>query len=208
MKYKQIVFDVDGTLIDNEKAILYSLQGVLLEKTGKKFPFEELIFALGIPGEDSLMQFHIENIPEAMQLWIEKLQQYGDMVSVHKGIEELLEQLSKDGYGTGIVSSRTRDMYESDFNKLSIGQYFSIAVCADDTQGHKPTADPLLKYMELSKTERHEILYIGDSIHDSQCAENAGVDFALAVWGSPEETIRADYYLKKPTDLLAVLAEN
>lgn len=207
MKYKQIVFDIDGTLIDNEKAILCSLQEILLEETGKKYPFEELNFVLGIPGEDSLERLNIEDIPGVMQRWIERLQGYAYMVSVYEGIEELLLQLSKAGYGLGIASSRTRDMYEKDFGRLSIGKYFSIAVCADDTEEHKPTAAPLLKYMELSKTDKCEVLYIGDSIHDSQCAENAGVDFALAVWGSHKETIRADYYLKRPQDLLSVLME-
>ena len=59
--------------------------------------------------------------------------------------------------------------------------------------------------MELSGAEKEEILYIGDSVYDSKCAENAGVDFALAVWGSHTETTPANYYLKNPLDLLSVL---
>ena len=41
--------------------------------------------------------------------------------------------------------------------------------------------------------------------HTSKCAENAGVDFALAVWGSHTKTTPANYYLKNPMDLLSVL---
>ena len=37
MKYKQIVFDIDGTLVDNEKAIIYSLQEALRKETGKQY---------------------------------------------------------------------------------------------------------------------------------------------------------------------------
>lgn len=207
MKYKQIVFDIDGTLIDNEKSIIYSLQDTLLKETGKQFSYEQLTFALGIPGEDTLERLAVEHIPEIMQVWIEKMRQYEDTVSVYEGIEELLKHLSEAGYGLGIVSSRTREMYKQDFCKLDISKYFTTVVCADDTVGHKPTADPLLKYMELSKAAEHEVIYIGDSIHDSQCAQNAGVDFALAVWGSHTEDKQADYYLKKPADLLSVLAD-
>ena len=60
MKYKQIVFDIDGTLIDNEKSIIYSLQDTLLKETGKQFSYEQLTFALGIPGEDTLERLAVE----------------------------------------------------------------------------------------------------------------------------------------------------
>ncbi len=36
MKYKQIVFDIDGTLIDTEYAVLHSLQDTVAHITGKK----------------------------------------------------------------------------------------------------------------------------------------------------------------------------
>ena len=204
MRYQQIVFDVDGTLVDNEEAILLSLQAVMLEETGKKFPFEELTFALGIPGEDALERLQVERIPQVMDRWVELLQQYEDQVSIYEGIEELLSELSKAGYGLGIVSSRTKEMFEEDLCISGIRHYFNTVVCADDTQGHKPTADPLLKYMELSGAGKEEIIFIGDSVHDSKCAENAGVDFALAVWGSHKESIRADFYLHRPADLLSI----
>lgn len=206
-KYKQIVFDIDGTLIDNEKAILYSLQRVMQEMEEKKFSFEELKFALGIPGEDALERLNTKNIPAVMKRWVELLQEYGHMVSVHTGIEELLETLSEKGYRLGLVSSRPRKLMEEDFDKYKISKYFEIRVCADDTTTHKPTAEPLLKYMELAGANQSEILYIGDSIHDSMCAQNAGVDFALAVWGSHTREIRANYYPETPVDLLAVLTK-
>ncbi len=198
MKYKQIVFDVDGTLVDNEEAILRSLQDVMLEIKGERIPFEELRFCLGIPGEDALERLQVENIPQVMEKWVTLLGKYGDQVRLYEGMEELLSRLSKEGYGLGIVSSRTREMLEEDACISAIRSYFNVTVCADDTKGHKPTADPLLKYMELSGAPKEEILYIGDSVHDSQCAENAGVDFGLAVWGSHTETIKAKYYLRSP----------
>lgn len=198
MKYKQIVFDVDGTLVDNEEAILRSLQDVIMEVKGEKLPFDDLRFALGITGEDALERLQVENIPQVMERWVELLGQYGDQVSLYDGIRELLSKLSKEGFGLGIVSSRTREMLEEDACISGIRDYFSVTVCADDTTGHKPTAEPLLKYMELSGAGGEEILYIGDSVHDSQCAENAGVDFGLAVWGSHKETIKAKYYLHSP----------
>ena len=36
MKYKHIVFDIDGTLIDTEYAVLHSLQETIKELSGRK----------------------------------------------------------------------------------------------------------------------------------------------------------------------------
>ncbi len=205
MKYKQIVFDIDGTLIDSEQPILKSLQEMLLSVTGRKYPFEDLTFCFGITGEDTLKRLEIQDIPAAMELWLDALRRHENEMVLYGEIEELICRLAKDGYGLGIITSKPRILFEQDFGKYHISRYFHPVVCADDTLEHKPTSGPLLKYMELSGAAKNEILYIGDSIYDSKCAENAGVDFALAVWGSHTEETPANYYLKNPMDLLSVL---
>lgn len=46
MKYKHIVFDIDGTLIDTEYAVLHSLQETIRALSGREIPCSELKFAL------------------------------------------------------------------------------------------------------------------------------------------------------------------
>ena len=41
----------------------------------------------------------------------------------------------------------------------------------------------MLAYMERTGVCPRQILYIGDSIYDMQCAAQAGVDSCLALWG-------------------------
>ena len=36
MRYRQIVFDVDGTLVDTEQAVICSLQDTLAQMTGQR----------------------------------------------------------------------------------------------------------------------------------------------------------------------------
>lgn len=205
MKYRHIVFDIDGTLLDTEYGVLYSLQETVRELSGKEIPVSELTFALGITGEDALKILDIKDVSGALKLWDKNYRKYADTVEVFCGISELLEELKGLGCEMGIVTSKTGREFEQDFCGFGISRLFKTIVCADDTKEHKPNAAPLLKYMELSGAGRGEILYVGDSRYDSECAENAGIDFALAVWGSHSRSVKADYFPEKPLDLPAVL---
>ncbi|KAI4446615.1 hypothetical protein C823_001133 [Eubacterium plexicaudatum ASF492] len=71
MKYKQIVFDIDGTLIDTEYAVLHSLQDTVAHITGKKTEIDSLSFALGITGEDTLNKLGITETSVSLSLWNE-----------------------------------------------------------------------------------------------------------------------------------------
>ncbi len=205
MKYKQIVFDVDGTLVDTEYAVLHSLQDTLRTCTGKEPALEELTFALGITGEDALKQLAVPALPGTLAPWNEYLEQYGETVNIFSGMEDTLHALSQRGCKFGVATSRIRDNFEKEFKRFPIRRYFDIIVCADDTTEHKPTAGPLLKYMELSGCDRSRLLYVGDSRYDRECARNAGVDFALAGWGSHLKDIDAEYFLSAPAELLHML---
>lgn len=205
MKYRYIVFDIYGTLIDTEYAVLHSLQDTVQALNGIEIPLEKLNFALGITGSDALKNLGIKDIPFAMNLWDKNMSRYTASVTVFDGITELLENLLRLDYELGIITSKTRREFKHDFCRFSISQYFKTVICADDTKEHKPCAAPFFKYMELSGAGCRQILYVGDSEYDSACAQNAETDFALAVWGSHSSTIKADYYLKEPTDLLTVI---
>ncbi|MDE6844289.1 MAG: HAD family hydrolase [Lachnospiraceae bacterium] len=208
MKYKQIVFDVDGTLLNTESAILHSLQDTMRTISGETIPLEKLTFSLGITGEDALQILGVKDIAATMDLWNKKLRDYTDDMAVFDGMEELLESLLEQGCEMGIITSRTKEEFEYGFGQFDIKRYFKTIVCADDTKEHKPNAAPLSKYMELTGTDSEQVLYIGDSEYDSQCAENAGTDFALAGWGARNKMIKASYYLEKPAELLPIITRD
>lgn len=184
MKYKEIVFDIDGTLLDTEYGILHSLQDTVRHFTGRIPELRDLTFALGIPGKDALIRLGIENVDDALAYWEQLLKTYHETVRIFDGIEVLLHNLTVDGFRLGIVTSKTREEYKADLARFGLDRYFTTIVCADDTENHKPNPDPLLKYMEKANCSETDILYIGDSIYDRQCAQAANCAFALALWGA------------------------
>lgn len=150
-----------------------------------------------------MKKLEIKDTSYAIELWDKNMRNYTNTIKVFDGITELLKNLLSLDYEMGIVTSKTREEFTHDFSPFGISHYFKTIICADDTQEHKPNAEPILKYVELSKTDHSKVLYIGDSKYDSKCAENAGIDFALAVWGSHNKHIKADYFLERPADLLS-----
>lgn len=202
--YKHIVFDVDGTLIDTEFAVLHSLQDILKDVLGQKFSLKELEFTLGITGENALKQLKVTDIQKTLELWNEKLELYNDKVVVFEGIKDLLQALTKREYQLGIVTSKTRNEYKVEVTPFELDKYFDIIICADDTSNHKPNPEPLLKYLELSQVDLKEIIYIGDSVYDYECATSANIDFAFAKWGNKRQNIDAKYILESSMDLLNI----
>lgn len=100
-----------------------------------------------------------------------------------EGIVPLLDFLKKKGCVLGIITSKTMPQYTSSFLPFQISEYFQTVITADDTVRHKPDPEPMLAYMERTGVCPRQILYIGDSIYDMQCAAQAGVDSCLALWG-------------------------
>lgn len=205
MKYEQIIFDIDGTLIDTDYAILHSLQDTIKTLTGNTVSFDYLSFALGITGDNALKKLYVGDIPSALTLWNKNMEKYSISVRIFKDIPELLASLIKLGYKIGIVTSKTRNEMEQEFSKFGLNQYFGTVICADDTKEHKPFSAPLLKYAEISGGNRKRMLYIGDSEYDKVCAKGAGIDFVLAGWGKHTDEIQTKHALQNPKDLLSFI---
>ncbi|MCL1854336.1 MAG: HAD family hydrolase [Clostridia bacterium] len=206
MKYSHLVFDIDGTLLDTEKASLYSLRDVVFDMLQLDMSIRDLRFSLGITSDDALHTLGIADVTYGNSLWQVFYQKYAGHVRIFDGIPEILRHLSRQTNTLGIITSKTKAEYQNDFVPFGLAQYFSIVVCASDTRKHKPDSEPMVKFLEWSKADSGSVLYIGDTIHDMNCAKGANADFALALWGceNPKE-IRADHYLSSPYDIAGLL---
>lgn len=202
MGYQHMVFDVDGTLIDSGEADVRGLQDTLEQLTGVVTPLEELHFSLGIPGKDALRILGIEDIDAVEEQWIQNNLRYWDAITLFDGMKETLETLFARGIRLGVATSRTHREFDADFPRYGVARLFGPMICADDTTSHKPEPGPLLRYLELTGARPEEVLYVGDTINDSLCAQRAGVDFALALWGTFDPTIPARHRLEDPAQLL------
>lgn len=203
MKYKHIVFDVDGTLVDSELKVLSTLRQAVIDMRGVDHPVEDLGWAMGMAPEPILTKLGYDNVEPIIRLWERYLIEYQEPPKFFDGIEQTIMQLHARGVNVGIGTSRIYAEYLADFEKLPLYSYLGTAVCGDMVHKRKPAPDILLCYMEKTGASAKDILFVGDTLFDLQCAEAAGIDAALAGWGTklPVSTACA-YYLKRPQELL------
>ena len=204
MSYAHFIFDIDGTLTDTDYAVLTSLKELLKRRQGKDYALEELTFVKGIPGVVAFKQLDIAeaDYDAVMREWENGMRAMNDTISVYEGAQDMLEALKGAGVGLGIATSKTRDQYEKDFCRFEIAKYFDFSITCEETDDPKPGAGPLKAYMQATGAKPEEMLYIGDSVYDAMCAQAAGVDFALATWGTSDMGIAARY---KPDSLMDLL---
>lgn len=202
MRYKHIIFDIDGTMLNTEPVLLKVLQELILNLQNRKVEISDLVFTSGIPGNIALSKLGFEDPESINKLWNEAFLKRFHEVHLFEGIETLLKELHDKRVNLGIITSKTHIEYKNDFLPFRIDHFFGTVICVDDVIEPKPSSESMIKYLEQNQISPNEALYIGDTFYDMQCAKNVGVDFGLAVWGChSNENIDADYYFNDPKDI-------
>ena len=201
--YKAIVFDLDGTIVDTETVNQLALQKLLRDELGREYSLAELSKVCGVPGKKGLEMLGVAEPEEFMEKWIANAALWRNQVALYPGIESTIEFLQENGAMLGIVTSRTKAQLAAEPLVEHLVQKMNFVVCADDTLQHKPNPEPLLKFLELSGAAYDQALYIGDTVHDFNCASGAKVDFALAVWGAQLKDLKGpQYHLQNPQEII------
>ncbi len=198
MKYKAIIFDVDGTLVDSKKAVLEGLKATFRDyDLGdiNKYDLNEL-FALsnellvkkiGLPdyAQEEFINSYMLNIFARVE-----------MVTLYEGAGDILSDLNDRGIKLGIVTNRLRREVDLDPTIQSVIHLFDSVVCADDVKNHKPAGDSVEKCVVDLGINNNDTLYIGDDVVDKLAAEEANVDFGFAKWWR-EENLEGKYTFKR-----------
>lgn len=204
---KNIIFDIDGTLINSYEASLTTLRNAIIQVTGQTLSDDILYAHFGVPLSDAL---HIMNIDPKYHKEISEINdstymQFRNMVKIFDGIEDMIHTLKDRNTPMGLVTSESREEFKIIFQPFPISLFFENYVVANDTVNHKPSGDPLRLLMKRMDWNPEETIYIGDASYDSIACKDAGIRFALALWGTLKPDISADYYLEKPMDVIELL---
>lgn len=205
-KYKAILYDIDGTLLNTLDMNMIPLLRIIEEETGQRWTYEDVLKFVPYPGMKVMEELGITDKETVYKRWVKYVNEYEGGAVLYDGISQVLNTLGSH-FLQAVASAKTREQYEIDVVSKGLNQYIKAAVLADDTKKHKPDPEPLLLCLERLGLSADEALYIGDSFSDYSAAKNAGIDFGYAKWGSvSSEGIESpDYVLEQPWDLLMFL---
>ncbi|MEM6622650.1 MAG: HAD-IA family hydrolase [Pseudomonadota bacterium] len=194
-----VIFDVDGTLVDSQAAILWSMR-YAFEKAGRSVPPRDDI--LGIVGL---------SLPQAMAvlLPVERQTEHQKMVDLYKGAylarraagageavqplypgaREAIDHLDGTGYLLSAATGKGRRgllhfMAAHDFDRQ-----FVAAQSADDAPS-KPNPGMVINCLAATGVEPANAVMVGDTEFDMEMGASAGVRCIGVSWGyHPQQRI-------------------
>ena len=176
---KAILFDNDGTVADTIKPILTSFKYMLETVLGKcdDNDIEYFKSLVGLPSRDQFSKFTDDSaIVDEM---IKTYRGHNDKI-VHKmttnfeGLPQVLEELDKQGFYMGIVTSKVHNVCIEGLKNLGIDKYFKYIQGPDDYKIVKPDPGVLTYACEQIGFKPEETMYVGDSKYDIQAGNGAG----------------------------------
>lgn len=204
-RFNNLIFDLDGTLIDTENAVLKTWQ-LTLKNYHYSYSLDELRCVLGITTKNALDLLHVTVDACFEQNWMKNYERFASEADFFPGTREMLSALKSNGCSLGVVTSRCRQEYNHYFGVFHLEELFGRIVCADETAKHKPNPAPLYKYAELEHAELPTCIYIGDMPTDIECAKKAGMAAGLVLWNHSGILCReADFLFRTPDELLELL---
>ena len=211
-----VIFDLDGTLLDTV-ADLAASTNYALKLCG--FPTHKVSafkFFIG-NGINKLFERVLpegekteENIIQIRQHFLEYYGTHNsELTTPYQGIIDLLQKLQTTGIQLAVASNK----YQKGTEEL-IKHYFPMInfVAVFGQRDNIPTKpDPTIVYdiLDVSKVEKRDVLYVGDSGVDMLTAQNSGIDAVGVTWGvrprTEMEGFSPKYIVDEPCEILAIV---
>ncbi len=214
MEIKNIIFDLDGTLL-NTLTDLYLSVNFALNKFGYPPRTKEEIRTFVGNGIRKLVIKSVPNgeeNPDFEDIFYAFKSYYKDNsmnnTLPYDGILYLLNELKKQNINLAIVSNKA-DFAVKDLNERFFKDYISVALGEIPDLPRKPKPQLIFKAMEMLGAAVNDTLYIGDSEVDILTAKNSNLPCICALWGfrTKEELIENGgvNFAELPMDILKYL---
>lgn len=189
-KFRLLVFDWDGTLMDSQARIIACMQAAAedLEIDVPSNDSVRNIIGLGLAqAVESLFPNHTGSlVPDMVERYRYNFLQANKTPSeLFPGAEDALRNLEEQGYLMAVATGKGRAGLDKVLDETGRGSLFHATRTADETFS-KPNPEMLFQIMEELGTDAHETLVIGDSEYDLLMAKNAKTDSLAVSYGVHE----------------------
>ena len=197
MRYKAVLFDMDGTVLDTLGDLANAVNHVLGEFGMPLHSRAEIATYLGngagwliahaVPeGTDDAL---VREVLRVYQPWYDA--HCAILTAPYPGIPEMMARLRDAGVKQAVISNK-----QDSAVRLLAAEHFpgllEAAVGESPSVRRKPNPDAVLEALRAMGVERGEAVYVGDTEVDLETARNAGLDCASVGWGfRTEAALRA-----------------
>ncbi len=178
---RNIVFDMDGVLINSEALILDAwkevaagagipdIEHTLLQCIGITAPETEALF-FRTYGKDFPYEKYKEDAAQIFQRYTRE-----NGLPVKPGVYELFAFLKENDYRIGLASSTREAVVREEMKSIGLLDYFHVIVCGDMVSHSKPHPEIYLKACELLGAEPSACYAVEDSPNGIRSAFRAGM---------------------------------
>jgi phosphoglycolate phosphatase len=212
LRYRAVLFDLDGTLVDS-----YSALTEAVNHARRTHGLDDLnsarIRELVGDGVETLLQraFERTEIPGTV---VHAFESRYDEICCHESkvladVEATLAELDRLGVRMAVCTNKPTFFSKKILDFLELSRYFRAIVGPDLAGARKPDAKHLLVTLASVDCDRERTLFVGDMPVDVRAARNSGIDVAVVATGSStrEELDAAgpDHFLERFADLVKIV---
>jgi pyrophosphatase PpaX len=140
-----------------------------------------------------------------------QLANHDRLVRCYDQVLETVDFIRAAGHPVAVVTSKTGWLARRGLDHVGLGPHFDVIIGCDVCERHKPDPQPVYLALEQLGYEPADAAFIGDSVHDMEAGNAAGVTTIAALWGpfSREDLAasRPAHFLERMADLPRLLAD-
>jgi len=215
MKYKTIIFDLDGTLLNTLEDLKDSLNYALEKYNYPTHTLEEVKFFVGSGIKVMIERALPSNVTNFNDVYDAFLKHYeinkANKTAPYIGSLETIKTLSEMGIKMAIVSNKYQKGVE-EICKPLFGKYIQVMVGEQPGINKKPSKDMVMIAIKQLHSCLDESIYVGDSDIDVLTAKNANIPCIGATWGFRGEKLLkeygATYIAQNFSDIIEIIKQN
>ncbi len=182
MKYAHVIWDFNGTLLDDARLCWRIGNGMLLEDGRDPITYDQYLRWVDFPIQRfyenlgySLSPGEYVEVSEAYhRLYDSRLPEAG----LQEGVDAVLEALEDAGVTQSILSAYHQDGLDREVARLGITGYFTDVIGLSDKLG-RSKVQTALDWMRIRGLSPGEIVMVGDTTHDAEVTAALGCDCVL-----------------------------
>ncbi len=210
-----LVFDLDGTLIDSAPDLHACLNRLLAAEGRRRLDLVEVVAMVG-DGVPALVRRAYEatgGLPDDIEAAIARYRAlYGDALAdktvPYPDVIETLARLLAAGHRMAVCTNKPLAPTLEILDALDLARFFRTVAGGDTLPVRKPDPGHLLGLLKMLESTPDRAVMIGDSLNDIQVAANAGVRSIAVSYGyrkQPAEELGADIVIDRFSDIPAAL---